>query len=104
MGDPNRIATGERRLQEINIQNWEISWYCGEFQVIATDLDWNPSALQNTLQIRLSEEMTDTSTYSYMPFRRIQQELQLGQLPGSPDQRPWVLVLAEEGSLGGEAK
>jgi hypothetical protein len=41
--------------------------YYVEFQVIAADLDWNPSALRNALTMGLSEEMKDSFTYSDLP-------------------------------------
>jgi len=66
-GDPNRVATAERKMREIKQKNREFSQYYAEFQVIAADLDWNPSALRNALRIGLSEEMKDSITYSDMP-------------------------------------
>jgi hypothetical protein len=35
--------------------------------VIAADLYWNPSGLENTLRMELSKEMKDSFTYSDMP-------------------------------------
>jgi len=66
-GDPDRVATAERKMREINQKNREFSQYYAEFQVIAADLDWNPSALRNALRMGLSEEMKDFFTYSDMP-------------------------------------
>jgi len=66
-GDPDRIATAERKIREIKQKNREFSQYYAEFQVIAADLDWNPLALRNALRIGLSEEMKDSFTYSDMP-------------------------------------
>jgi len=66
-GDPDRVATAERKMREIKQKNREFSQYYAEFQVIAADLDWNPSALQNALRMGLSEEMKDSFTYSDMP-------------------------------------
>jgi len=54
-------------MREITKKNSEFSQYYAEFQVIAADLDWNPSALQNALRMGLSEEMKDSFTYSDMP-------------------------------------
>jgi len=54
-------------MREIKLKNREFSQYYAEFQVIAADLDWNPSALQNALRIGLSEEMNDSFGYSDMP-------------------------------------
>jgi hypothetical protein len=54
-------------MREIKHNNREFSQYYAEFQVIAADLDWNPSALRNALRIGLSEEMKDSFTYSDMP-------------------------------------
>jgi len=58
-GDPNQVATAERKMREIKPKNREFSQYYAEFQVIAADLDWNPSALRNALRMWLSEEMKD---------------------------------------------
>ena len=41
--------------------------YHAEFQVIAADQDWYPTAVQNALRMGLSEEMKDSFTYSDMP-------------------------------------
>jgi len=66
-GDPDWVATAERKMWEIKQKNREFSQYYAEFQVIAPDLDWNPSALRNALRMGLSEEMKDSFTYSDMP-------------------------------------
>jgi len=66
-GDPDRVATAERKMREIKQNNREFSQYYAEFQVIAADLDRNPSALHNALRMGLSEEMKDSFTYSDMP-------------------------------------
>jgi len=66
-GDPDRVAPAERKMREIQQKNPEFSPYYAEFQVIAADLDWNPSALRNVLRMGLSKEMKDSFTYSYMP-------------------------------------
>jgi hypothetical protein len=66
-GDPDRVATTERKIPEIKQKNREFSQYYSEFQVIAANLDWNPSALRNALRMGLSEEMKDSFTYSDMP-------------------------------------
>jgi len=66
-GNPDRVATAERKMREIKQKNREFSQYYAEFQVIAAYLDWNPSALRNALRIGLSEEMKDSFTYSDMP-------------------------------------
>ena len=50
-GDPNREATPERTMMEIYQTNCELSQYYAEFQCVAADLDWNPSALRNALQM-----------------------------------------------------
>jgi hypothetical protein len=65
-GDPERVATAERTMRVNKQKNREFSQYYAEFQVIAADLDWNPSALGNALRIGLSEEMKDSVTYSAM--------------------------------------
>jgi hypothetical protein len=66
-GDPDRVATAEQKMREIKQKNREFSQYYAEFQVIAADLDWNPSALRTALRVGLSEEMKDSFTYSDMP-------------------------------------
>jgi len=66
-GDPDRVATAEWKMREIKQTNRESSQYYVEFQVIAVNLDWNPSALRNAFQMGLSEEMNDSFTYSDMP-------------------------------------
>jgi len=53
-------------MREIKQKKHVFSQHYAEFQVIAADLDWNPSALQNALRMGLSEEMKDSFTYSDM--------------------------------------
>jgi hypothetical protein len=65
--DPDLVATAERKMPEIKQKNRKFSQYYTEFQVIAADLDWNPSALRNAPRMGLSEEMKDSFTYSDMP-------------------------------------
>jgi len=48
-GDPDRVATAKRKMREIKQKNREFSLCYAEFQGIAADLDWNPSALRNAL-------------------------------------------------------
>jgi hypothetical protein len=66
-GDADRVATTEQKMREVTQMKRDFSQYYAEFQVIAADLDWNPSALQNALRMGLSEEMKDSFTYSDMP-------------------------------------
>jgi len=66
-GDPDRVATAERNMKEIKQKNREFSQYYAEFQVIAADLDWNPSALRNASRSGLSEEMKDSFIHTDMP-------------------------------------
>jgi len=66
-GDPDRAATAKWKMQEIKQKNREFTQYYAEFQVIAADLEWNPSARRNALRMRLSEEKKDSFTYSDMP-------------------------------------
>jgi len=54
-------------MREIKQMNRQFSEYYAEFQVIAAELDWNPSALRNALWMVLSEEMKDSFTYSDKP-------------------------------------
>ena len=61
------MATAERNMKEIKQKNREFSLYYAEFQVIAADLDWNPSALRNALRSGLSEEMKDSFIHTDMP-------------------------------------
>ena len=67
IGDPDQVATTERKMQEIKQRNPEFSQHYGEFHVIAADLDWNSSVLRNALQMGLTQEMRDSFTYSHMP-------------------------------------
>ena len=66
-GDPDRVATTERTMQEIKQKTREFSLYYAEFQVITVDLDWNPLALRNAIRMALSEGMKDFFMYSDMP-------------------------------------
>jgi len=66
-GDPDQVATAQRKMQEIKQKNRKFSQYYAEFQVIAADWDWNPSALRKALQMALSEGLKDSFTYSDMP-------------------------------------
>jgi hypothetical protein len=54
-------------MREIKPKHREFSQYYAEFQVIAANLDWNPSALLNASRMGLSEDMKDSFTYSDMP-------------------------------------
>jgi hypothetical protein len=54
-------------MKDIKQRNREFSLYYAEFQVIAADLDWNPSALRNALRSGLSEEMKDSFIHTDMP-------------------------------------
>jgi hypothetical protein len=45
MGVLDRVATAKRKMWEIKQIIREFSPYYAQFQVIAADLDWNPSAL-----------------------------------------------------------
>lgn len=49
-GDPDWVAMVGRRIQEIKPKHCEFSQYYAEVPVIADNLDWNPSALKNTLR------------------------------------------------------
>ena len=64
--DPDRVATAERKMRQIKQNNRDLSEYYAESQVIAADLSWNPSALQNASRMGLSEESKDSFTYSDM--------------------------------------
>jgi len=64
-GGPNSHRRTEDEADKT--KNHEFSQYYAEFQVIAADLDWNPSGLRNALRIGLSEEMKESFTYSDMP-------------------------------------
>jgi hypothetical protein len=66
-GDPDGVATADRKMRQIKQKDSEFSQYYAEFQVIAADFDWNPSALRNALRMGLSEEMKESFTYSEMP-------------------------------------
>jgi hypothetical protein len=66
-GDPDWVAMAERNMRAIKQKNWEFSQYYAEFQVSAADLDWNPSALRNSLRSGLSDEMKDSIIHTDMP-------------------------------------
>jgi hypothetical protein len=46
-------------MLEIKQKNHEFSQNYAEFQVIAANLDWNPSSLWNAVRMGLLEEMND---------------------------------------------
>jgi hypothetical protein len=54
-------------MLEIKQKNPDFSQYYAEVQIMAADLDWNPSAVRNALRMGLSEEMKDSFTYCDMP-------------------------------------
>jgi hypothetical protein len=64
--DPDQVATAERNMMEIKHKNREFFQYYAEFQVIAADLDWNPSALRNALSSGLSEQMKHSFIHTDM--------------------------------------
>jgi hypothetical protein len=66
-GDPDRVATAERSMREINQQNREFFQYYAEFHIIAADLDWNPLALWNALRSGLSKAMKYCFIHTDMP-------------------------------------
>jgi hypothetical protein len=98
-GDPDRVATAEQKMREIKLMNCQFSQYYAKFQVIAADLDWNPSALGNALRMGLSKEMQDSFTYSDKP----------GHLPAfvmvcqkqDNQIRQWRAEKAEQNKAGG---
>jgi len=49
-------------MREMKQKNREFCQYYAEFQVIAADLDRNPSALRNALRMGWSEAMKDSVT------------------------------------------
>jgi hypothetical protein len=59
-GDHDQVATAERKMQEMIQKTRQFSQYSGKFPVIATDLDWNPSALRDALRMQLSKTITDS--------------------------------------------
>ena len=65
--DPNWVATAGWEMWEIKQQNTEFSQYYAEFQVIATNLDLNPPAMQIALPMGLLDEVKDPFTYSNAP-------------------------------------
>jgi hypothetical protein len=67
VGNSNRVATAKHKMGEVQPKNREFSVDYTEFKVIAADLDWNPSDLQNVIRMRLSKEMKDLFTYRDMP-------------------------------------
>jgi len=65
-GDPDQVATAERKMHQIKLLIRVFSQHYAEFRVIAAHMDWNPSALRNALRMGSSEEMNDSFTYSDM--------------------------------------
>jgi hypothetical protein len=51
-------------MREIKQMNCKFSQHYVEFQVIASELDWNPAALRNSLRMGLSERMNHSFAYS----------------------------------------
>jgi len=45
-GDPDWVAPAKRKMGAIKPKNRDFSQYYAESEVIATELDWNPSAVQ----------------------------------------------------------
>jgi len=66
-GDPDQVTTRERKMRDIMQMNPKLSQYHAAFEVISADLDFNPSAIRNTLQMGFSQEMKDSFTNSGMP-------------------------------------
>jgi len=66
-GDPDGVATTERKMRVIQQKNRELSQNFAEFQVIAAHQDRNPSALQNALRMGLFDDMKDSFAYSDLP-------------------------------------
>ena len=66
-GDRDLVATAKWKMREIKQKNREFSQHYAQFQVIAANMDWNPSVLRNALRSGLSEEMKDYFTDGDMP-------------------------------------
>jgi hypothetical protein len=62
-GDPVRLATTERNMQDIAKINCEFSLYFAEFPFTATDLNWNSLAIQNAQRMGLSQDIKDFFQY-----------------------------------------
>jgi len=67
--DPGRVAKVEWNICVINQQNYNISQPNADFHVIATNLNWNPSAIKNARRMELYTEMKNFFLYNEMYYR-----------------------------------
>ena len=58
-GDPDRVATATRELENLKQANREFSLYYADFQRLASELDWNDSAKRHALTRGLCNELKD---------------------------------------------
>jgi len=62
IGDPHRVATAELKMWEIMQKNSKFSQYNAALQLMAANLDCNPSSLRNALRMELFKDMADSFT------------------------------------------
>jgi hypothetical protein len=65
--NPDQVGPAEWKILEIKQKNRVFSQYYADSQVIAADLDWNPSDLRTALTMVLAVQMKDSFTYRDMP-------------------------------------
>ena len=58
-GDPDRVATATRELENLKQANREFSIYFADFQRLISELDWNDSAKRHALTRGLCNELKD---------------------------------------------
>jgi hypothetical protein len=58
-GDPDRVATADRKLESLRQKNQDFAAYYAEFQRYIADVDWNESAQRRELTRGLNNELKD---------------------------------------------
>ena len=58
-GDPDRMATAERKLENLKQRNQDFASYYAEFQRYIGDVDWNEGAKRSQLTRGLNNELKD---------------------------------------------
>jgi hypothetical protein len=65
-GYSQRVGITEEKIREISLCNCEFSMYYAGYQVIAVNVDWNTSTLQNDLGKGPTQEMNNVCSHSHM--------------------------------------
>ena len=86
-------------MREITQKNAEFSQHYADFQVIAADVDWNASALQNAVWMGWAEEMKDSFQYSDLPEELA--TFATVNLKWDNQIRPWRVEKAAHNQFGG---